>query len=88
MYVFILQRYNIFFILFIFCIIISLHQSQLDINRAVGTSRSRCRGYQRHRCRRYGVREGLLLTPAASPWTCFCGSRCDLAPLLHFGLLR
>lgn len=35
--------------------IISLHQSQLDINRAVGTSRSRCRGCRRHRCRRYGV---------------------------------
>ena len=42
--------------------IISHHQSQLDINRAVGTSRSRYRVYRRHRCRRYGVREGLLRT--------------------------
>ena len=41
--------------------IISPHQSQLDINHAVGTSRSRYIGYRRHRCRRYGVREGLLL---------------------------
>ena len=57
---------------------ISHHQSQLDINRAVGTSRSRCRAYRRHRCRRYGVRGGLLRTPAASPWTCSCGSRCAL----------
>ena len=41
--------------------IILLHQSQLDINRAVGTFRSRCRGCRRRRCHRYGVREGLLL---------------------------
>ena len=40
---------------------ISLHQSQLGINRAVGTSRSRYRACRRHRCRRYGVREGILL---------------------------
>ena len=32
---------------------------QLDINRAVETSRSRYREYRRHQCRRYGVREGL-----------------------------
>ena len=44
-----------------FYCIISPHQSQLDINRAVETFRSRCRGYRRHRCRRYGVREDLLL---------------------------
>ena len=42
-------------------VIILLHQQQLDINRAVGTSRSRYRACRRHRCRRYGVREGLLL---------------------------
>ena len=44
-----------------FYCIISPHQSQLDTNHAVGTSRSRCRACRRHRCRRYGVREGLLL---------------------------
>nr|WP_287574882.1 hypothetical protein [Prevotella sp.] len=33
----------------------------MDTNRAVGTSRSRCRGCRRHRCRRFGVQEGLLL---------------------------
>ena len=44
-----------------FYCIISPHQSQLDTNRAVGTSRSRYRAYRRHRCHRYGVREGLLL---------------------------
>ena len=44
-----------------FYCIISLHQSQLGINRAVGTSRSRYRACRRHRCRRYGVREGILL---------------------------
>ena len=37
------------------------HQSQLDINRAVETFRSRCRACRRHRCHRCGVREGLLL---------------------------
>ena len=42
-----------------FYCIISPHQSQLDINRAVGTSRSRYRVFRRHRCRRYGVREDL-----------------------------
>ena len=42
-----------------FYCIISPHQSQLDINRAVETFRSRCRGYRRHRCRRYGVRGSL-----------------------------
>ena len=31
----------------------------LGINHAVGTSRSRCRGYRRHRCRRFGVRGSL-----------------------------
>ena len=41
--------------------IIALHQSQLDINHAVETSRSRYRGGRRHRCRRFGVREDLLL---------------------------
>ena len=53
----------------------------MGINRAVGISRSRCRWYQRHRCRRFGVREGLLRTPAASPWTCFCIRRCFPARL-------
>ena len=47
--------------------IISPHPRKLGINRAVGTFRSRYRGYRRHRCRRYGVREGLLRTPAAFP---------------------
>ena len=42
-------------------LVILLHQTLLGINRAVGTSRSRYRAYRRHRCRRYGVREGLLL---------------------------
>ena len=41
--------------------VISLHQPLLGINRAVGTSRSRYRVFRRHRCHRYGVREGLLL---------------------------
>ncbi len=41
--------------------IILFRLAQLDINRAVETSRSRYRAYRRHRCRRYGVREGLLL---------------------------
>ena len=41
--------------------IILFRLAQLDINRAVGTSRSRYRGCRRHRCRRYGVREGILL---------------------------
>ena len=44
-------------------VIILLHQSQLDINRAVGTSRSRYRVFRRHRCRRYGVREDLCSHP-------------------------
>ena len=44
-----------------FYCIISPHPRKLDINRAVGTSRSRYRVFRRHRCRRYGVREGLLL---------------------------
>ena len=34
--------------------------TQLDINRAVGTSRSRYRVCRRHRCRRYGVREDII----------------------------
>ena len=42
-----------------FYCIISLHPRKLGTNRAVGTSRSRCRGYRRHRCRRYGVRGSL-----------------------------
>ena len=44
-----------------FYCIISPHPRKLGTNRAVGTSRSRYRAYRRHRCRRYGVREGLLL---------------------------
>ena len=44
-----------------FYCIISPHPRKLGTNRAVGTSRSRYIGYRRHRCRRYGVREGLLL---------------------------
>ena len=44
-----------------FYCIISPHPRKLGTNRAVETSRSRYRGYRRHRCRRYGVREGLLL---------------------------
>ena len=44
-----------------FYCIISPHPRKLGTNRAVGTSRSRCRGCRRHRCRRFGVREGLLL---------------------------
>ena len=43
-----------------YCIISPLPR-KLGINRAVGTSRSRYRAYRRHQCRRYGVREGLLL---------------------------
>ena len=42
-----------------FYCIISPHPRKLGTNRAVGTSRSRCRGYRRHRCRRYGVRGSL-----------------------------
>ena len=34
---------------------------KLGTNRAVETSRSRCRGCRRHRYHRCGVREGLLL---------------------------
>ena len=44
-----------------FYCIVSPHPRKLGTNRAVGTSRSRYRAYRRHRCRRYGVREGLLL---------------------------
>ena len=55
------QRYRFSFYFLQKLAIILLHQWQLDINRAVGTSRSRYRAYRRHRCRRYGVREGLLL---------------------------
>ena len=45
-----------------YCIIsISPLPRKLGKNRAVGTSRSRYRWYRRHRCRRYGVREDLLL---------------------------
>ena len=44
-----------------FYCIISPHPRKLGTNRAVETSRSRYRGCRRHRCRRYGVREGLLL---------------------------
>ena len=40
---------------------ISPHPRKLDINRAVGTSRSRYRVFRRHRCRRFDVQEGLLL---------------------------
>ena len=56
-----LQSYTIKTAISQFYCIISPHQSQLDTNRAVGTSRSRYRAYRRHRCRRCGVREGLLL---------------------------
>ena len=41
--------------------IILFRLAQLDINRAVGTSRSRYRACRRHRYHRYGVREDLLL---------------------------
>ena len=44
-----------------FYCIISPHPRKLGTNHAVETSRSRYRGCRRHRCRRYGVREGLLL---------------------------
>ena len=44
-----------------FYCIISPHPRKLDINRAVGTSRSRYWVFWRHRCRRYGFREDLLL---------------------------
>ena len=44
-----------------FYCIISPHPRKLGTNRAVETSRSRYRAYRRHRYRRYGVREGLLL---------------------------
>ena len=44
-----------------FYCIISPHPRKLGTNRAVGTSRSRYRAYRRHRCHRYGVREGFLL---------------------------
>ena len=44
---------------FTFYCIISPHPRKLGTNRAVGTSRSRCRGYRRHRSRRYGVRGSL-----------------------------
>ena len=44
-----------------FYCIISPHPHKLGTNRAVGTSRSRCRGCRRRRCHRYGVREDILL---------------------------
>ena len=44
-----------------FYCIISPHPRKLGTNRAVETSRSRYRTCRRHRYRRYGVREGLLL---------------------------
>lgn len=44
-----------------FYCIISPHPRKLGTNRAVETSRSRYRVFRRHRCRWYGVREGLLL---------------------------
>ena len=44
-----------------FYCIISPHPRKLGTNRAVETSRSRYRACRKHRCRRYGVREGLLL---------------------------
>ena len=44
-----------------FYCIISPHPRKLGTNRAVETSHSRYRAYRRHRCRRYGVREGLIL---------------------------
>ena len=44
-----------------FYCIISPHPRKLVINHAVETSRSRYRGYRRHRCHRYGVRGGLPL---------------------------
>ena len=44
-----------------FYCIISPHPRKLGTNRAVETSRSRYRECRRHRCRRYGVREDLLL---------------------------
>ena len=42
-----------------FYCIISPHPRKLGTNHAVETSRSRCRGYRSHRCRRYGVRGSL-----------------------------
>ena len=56
-----LQSYTIKTAFPTFYCIISLHQPLLGINHAVETSRSRYRVFRRHRCRRYGVREGLLL---------------------------
>ena len=44
-----------------FYCIISPHPRKLGTNRAVETFRSRCRVCRRHRCHRYGAREGLLL---------------------------
>ena len=44
-----------------FYCIISPHPRKLGTNRAVETSRCRCRGCRRHRCHRYGVRGGLPL---------------------------
>ena len=43
-----------------FYCIISPHPRKLDINRAVGTSRSRYRVCRRHRGRRCGVREDII----------------------------
>ncbi len=56
-----LQSYTIKTAISSFYCIISPLSRKLGTNRAVETSRSRCRGYRRHRYRRYGVREGLLL---------------------------
>ena len=56
-----LQSYTIKTAFPTFYCIISLHQPLLGINHAVETSRSRYRVFRRHRCRRCGVREGLLL---------------------------
>ena len=44
-----------------FYCIVSPHPRKLGTNRAVGTSRSRYRGYRRHQCHRYCIQEGLLL---------------------------
>ena len=44
-----------------FYCIISPHPRKLGTNRAVGTSHIRYRVFRRHRCRRCGVREDLLL---------------------------
>lgn len=56
-----LQSYTIKTAISSFYCIISPLPRKLGTNRAVGTSRSRYRGYRRHQCHRYGVREDLLL---------------------------